>query len=233
MSLTSSENEKPQSLTKVRVLITGATGMVGSLVLRRCLESQEVGSVMSLLRRPSGLEHTKLTEVVLENFIDLDESADYFEGIDVVYYCLGVYTGAVDRETFRLITVGYPAALANVLVKKGHDTRFCLLSGAGADRNEQSRMSFAKDKGTIENILSEMGFKAFHSFRPGYIYPVTPRVEPNMSYRISRWLYPVMKLMGNNVTIRSTELALSMFLTGLKGCPQEILENEDILKRLL
>ncbi len=215
-----------------KVLLTGATGMVGGLVLQRCLESDEVSQVISLVRRPSGIQHAKLLEIVVDDFLHLDEKAPYFEAIDVVYYCLGVYTGAVDRETFRVITVDYPETMGKLLREKNPNLRFCLLSGAGADRSERSRVMFAKDKGAIENRLSRMGFSTFHAFRPGYIYPVTPREEPNFSYRLSRRLYPVLKLFGAGFSIRSTELADAMFQAGLHGSDREILENRDILASL-
>ena len=212
------------------ILITGATGMIGSLVLEQCLQSQEISRVISLVRRSTGVTHQKLQEVVVKDFIDLDEEAEYWDSIDVVYYCLGVYTGAVNRELFRQITVDYPEALAGLLRKKSPNLVFCLLSGAGADRTEKSRMMFAKDKGAIENRLSAMGFRSFHAFRPGYIYPVTKRQEPNFSYRLMRTLYPLVKLFGDNTSITSTDLAASMFFVGLHGSSLEVLENRDILK---
>ena len=214
------------------VLVTGATGMMGSLVLEHCLKSQEVSRVISLVRRSSGVSHQKLHEVVIKDFSNLGEDAEYWESVDVVYYCLGVYTGAINRELFRQITVDYPETLAKVLQRKSPDLVFCLLSGAGADRTEKSRMMFARDKGIIENKLAKMGFKSFFAFRPGYIYPVTPRNEPNIAYRVIRFFYPVIRLLGKNTSIKSTDLAASMFAVGLHGSDQEILENKDILGAL-
>ena len=212
------------------VLITGSTGMIGSLVLEHCLQSEEISRVISLVRRSSNITHPKLQEVIVEDFLNLDEEAEYWDSVDVVYYCLGVYTGAVNKELFRQITVDYPEALATILRKKSPDLVFCLLSGAGADRTETSRMMFARDKGSIENTLSKMGFTSFFAFRPGYIYPVTPRNEPNFSYKVMRLLYPVIRLMGKNSSIKSTDLAASMFEVGLHGSDLEILENKDILE---
>ncbi|MEW8525616.1 MAG: NAD-dependent epimerase/dehydratase family protein [Candidatus Thiodiazotropha endolucinida] len=212
------------------VLVTGATGMIGSLVLKHCLASDEVASAISLTRRPSGIQHEKLNKVIIYDFLHLDENAPYLKSVDVVFYCLGVYTGAVDRKTFRTITVDYPEALGKVLKEKSPYLKFCLLSGAGADRSEKSRFMFAEDKGTIENRLSEMDFAAFHAFRPGYIYPVMSRREPNFSYRLMRWLYPAIRFFGPNASIKSTELAEAMVKVGLNGSELEILENRDILK---
>lgn len=212
-----------------KVVITGASGMIGGLVLDHCLNSDEIANIISLVRRPSGKEHPKLTEIVVNDFLQLDELSEPLKNIDIVYYCLGVYTGAVPADEFRKITVDYPKVLADKLVENQCKTTWCLLSGQGADRSERSRMMFARDKGAIENYLSALDLSAFYSFRPGYIYPVEKRQEPNLSYRISRKLYPLLKWMGTKFSIQSTELAKGMFLVGLNGFEQQVLENKDIV----
>lgn len=212
-----------------KILIAGASGMIGSLVLEASLRSEEVGQVVSLVRKSSGASHAKLVEIQAADMLNLPEG-DYLKNVDAVYYCIGVYTGAVPTEQFRQITVDFPQALANVVHQHSPQARFILLSGQGADRSEQSRMMFARDKGAIENILSAQGFKAFHAFRPGYIYPVTPRKEPNLSYRISRALYPLLKHFGDKFSVTSEQLAASMFYGGIHGCEQEIMENKDIVR---
>ena len=93
-------------------LITGSTGMIGSLVLEHCLQSQEISRVISLVRRSSTVTHPKLQEVVIEDFLDLDQHAEHWDSVDIVFYCLGVYTGAVNKELFRQVTVDYPETLA-------------------------------------------------------------------------------------------------------------------------
>lgn len=215
-----------------KVILTGATGMIGSLILEHCLRSEEISRVVSLVRRPTAVTHDKLQEIIIEDFMQLDRYSEDFTATDIVYYCQGVYTGAADRELFRRITIDYPEMLAKVLITTNPHLTFCLLSGAGADRKEKSRMMFAMDKGIIENRLSTMGFGSFHAFRPGYIYPVTQRHEPNLSYAIMRRLYPVIRLLGNNASIKSTDLAEAMFVAGRDGCDLEILENRDILQFL-
>lgn len=211
------------------VIITGASGMIGSLVLLDCLNSNNVSSVTSLVRKASGKKHKKLNEVLIKDFMHLDQNANYFKSVDIVYYCQGVYTGAASRKNCTKITVEYPKVLAKVLKITSQNLRFCLLSGRNADRTEKSLIPFAKDKGTVENILSAMGFAAFHTFRPAYIYPVTPRKEPNIFYSLSYYFYPLIKLLGPKTSIRSTELASTIFQIGLHGFKQEILENKEIL----
>ena len=213
-----------------KVIITGASGMIGNLVLGNCLESEAVSEVVSLVRKPTEMEHFKLKEVVVHDFVMYNIPLEHFQNVDAAFFCIGVYTGAVPKDEFRRITVDIPVAFAKELIKHSPEARFCLLSGAGADRSEKSRTMFARDKGAAENRLSAMGFKSFHTFRPGYIYPVEARKEPNLMYVISRKLYPILKLMGKNASIKSTELAGAMVHVGLSGEADEILENRDILE---
>lgn len=217
------------AIMKKRILLTGTTGMIGGIILSQCLENENISQIISLVRKPTGRKHEKLMELIIDDFLNLESADEHLKSIDIVYYCLGVYTGAVDRELFRTITIDYPEVLAKALLPDNPDLTFCLLSGAGADRTEKSRFMFAKDKGIIENRLSKMGFKAFHAFRPGYIYPVTPRNEPNLSYRIMRFFYPLLKLLGKGASITSEQLANSIFNAGIHGCDHEILENKAII----
>lgn len=211
-----------------KVVITGSTGMIGSALLEICLKSNIVREVVSLVRKKTGRVHEKLNEVIIEDFLHYENQNDLFNEVDVVYYCLGVYTGAVNENEFRKITVDYPVALAKHIVNTSPNTTFCLLSGQGADRTERSRIMFARDKGAAENQLSATGFKAFYSFRPSYIYPSVPRKEPNIFYTISRIFYPLIKLLGNNMSVTSEKLAAAMFEVGMNGYEKEILENKDI-----
>lgn len=213
-----------------KVIIAGASGMIGGILLDLCLKDDHVSEVISLVRKSSGVLHPKLKELVVADFINYDAFNSDFKDVGIVFYCVGVYTGAVPRDVFRKITVDYPVALGKAIYASSPGARFCLLSGQGADRSEKSRIMFAKDKGAAENQLSGMGFKSFHAFRPGYIYPVTKRKEPNFTYRLMRVLYPGVRLMGKKFSVKSTALAKAMFLTGLNGSDLEIFENRDIVR---
>lgn len=214
-----------------QVLIAGASGMVGSLILQQCLSSNEVSSVVSLVRRSTNNKDPKLHEVVIDDFSNYASHQEVFKNIDAAYFCIGVYTGQVPKDQFKIITVDYAVSFAESLQKNSPNVNFCLLSGAGADRTEKSRTAFAKFKGITENKIAQLTMN-FYSFRPAYIYPVTPRKEPNMMYRMSRTLYPVIKIFGKNASIRSTELAMAMFQVGMEGGTQEVFENKQIMELL-
>lgn len=213
------------------VLITGASGMIGSIVLKHCLQSSEINKITSFVRKPSGLKHKKLEEKIIKEFTNYSDVEEYFENIDIVYFCIGVYTGTVSDDKFKEITVDYTKSFVDVIKKKSPNAMFCFLSGAGADRTEKSKVSFAKYKGMAENYLFN-NLQNVYSFRPGYIYPVEKRKEPNYTYKVSRFLYPLIKLFGKNMSIKSTELGLAIFKTGLYKKGQAILENKQILQIL-
>ncbi|MFZ9221354.1 MAG: NAD-dependent epimerase/dehydratase family protein [Sediminibacterium sp.] len=211
-----------------RVIITGSTGMIGGLVLNLCLECNDISEVVALVRRAGNINHPKYKEVVVTDFLDYTNHQQYFKEIEIIFYCLGAYTGTVPAEEFRVINYDYPLSLAKAIHEKSPNATFCLLSGQGADRTEKSTMQFARDKGAIENALSSLHFKAFYSFRPGYIYPTKKRKEPNFFYTLSRFLYPILKLMGNNLSITDNQLANAMFTVGINGYSKEVLENKDM-----
>ncbi|MCV6631529.1 MAG: NAD(P)H-binding protein [Flavobacteriaceae bacterium] len=213
------------------ILIAGASGMIGQEILKLAMEDVRVSSLRSLVRKPSGKTHPKLEEIVCHSFVNFQEHRAAFTAIDAAYFCIGAYTGAVSDALFKEITVDYALAFAKALQQNSPNARLCLLSGAGADRTEKSRTSFARYKGMAENGIANLGMP-WHSFRPGYIYPVHPRKEPNAMYRIMRWAYPILRLMGNKYHIPSTQLAKAMFAVGLKGHQLEVLENKDIVHSL-
>lgn len=212
-----------------KILIAGASGMIGGLILDQCLESEEVGEVVSLVRKPSTQGHPKLTEVVVPDFTDYTELQQYFKDVKAAFFCVGVYTGTVPDDEFKKITVDYAVAFAVALYHNSPDVNLCFLSGAGADRDGKSRMSFARYKGMAENSILELGLREVHFFRPGYIYPVTKRKEPNMMYRFMRMLYPVLKPFFKSTSVASTDLARAMYITAMSGNQPETLENKDIL----
>jgi uncharacterized protein YbjT (DUF2867 family) len=213
---------------KKKVVITGSTGMVGGLILQLCLQNEEVAEVISLVRKATQLQHPKYKEVIVSNFLQYESLAHHFDNVDIIYYCLGAYTGSVKAEAFRIINFDYPFHLAKIIHEVSPMATFCLLSGQGADRTEKSKMQFARDKGAIENALSALHFKCFYSFRPGYIYPTKKRREPNYFYKLSRLLYPILKLLGDNLSITDIQLATIIFQVGMKGYTKEILENKDM-----
>ena len=212
-----------------RVLITGTNGMIGQLILDLCLQRTDVAAVTSITRKPLGMVHPKLREVIHHDFMDLSAIRDHLSNQDICFYCIGVYTGTVPREEFRKITVDYTRIFAETLKQMSPETVFCFLSGQGADRTGKSKLMFAQDKGMAENILEKLAFKQLIIVRPGYIYPVTPRKEPNFFYRLSRLLYkPFLSKVYPNIGLTSLQLATAMVKLGWGSATQQVYENKEI-----
>ena len=219
------------TVVQKRLVIVGATGMVGGYALRYALDNPAVGRVTSIGRRKLGISHPKLQEVLHQDFADCSALASVLSSQDAAIFCLGAYTGSVSDAELRKITVDYTVEFMRVLRSSSPDATFSFLSGSGADPTGRSRMAFARYKGQAENTLLEAGFPRVYIFRPAYIYPVEARKEPNFSYRLLRAIYPLFRMLFPNQVIRADDLARTMVDVGLRQTPERqgaVLENRDI-----
>jgi uncharacterized protein YbjT (DUF2867 family) len=214
-----------------RLVIIGATGMVGGYALRYALDHPAVGRVMAIGRRKLGIAHPKLDEVLHRDFADCSALAGTLSGQDAAIFCLGTYTGSVSDAELRKITVDYTVEFARVLHGSSPDAAFSFLSGSGADPTGRSRMAFARYKGEAENALLAAGFPGVYIFRPAYIYPVEPRKEPNLSYRLLRAIYPAFRVLFPNQVIPADDLARAMVDVAVRETGETgglVFENRDI-----
>ena len=214
-----------------RLVIVGATGMVGGYALRYALDNSGVKSITSIGRKKLGISDPKLKEVLHQNFADCSPLANVLSNQDAVVYCLGTYTGSVSDEQLRVITADYTIEFARVFRDSSPAAAFSFLSGNGADPTGQSRLAFARYKGQAEKALLEAGFPHVYIFRPAYIYPVEPRREPNFSYRLLRAIYPVFQVLLPNQVIRTDDLGRAMVDVSITERGQSrrlVFENRDI-----
>jgi uncharacterized protein YbjT (DUF2867 family) len=205
--------------------------MVGGYALRYALDHPAVGGVTAIGRKPTGLTHPNLNEVLHQDFADCSALAGALSGQDATIFCLGVYTGSVPDAELRTITAGYTVEFARVLRGSSPNATFAFLSGSGADPTGRSRMAFARYKGEAEKALSAAGYSRVYIFRPAYIYPVQPRREPNFSYRLLRAIYPAFRVLFPNQVIRADDLARTMVDVAVRGIGEGrklVLENRDI-----
>lgn len=214
-----------------RVVIVGASGMVGGYALRYAIDHPAVGSVTAIGRKKLGTKHAKLKEILHADFADCSTLLEVLTGQDAAVFCLGAYTGKVSDAEFRTITVDYPIEFARVLRAGSPGVAFSFLSGNGADPAGRSRIPFARHKGQAENALLATGFPHVYIFRPAYIYPVEPRKEPNLAYRLLRAVYPVFRLIFPNQVIRADDLGRAMVDVAVQETDDHrglVFENRDI-----
>jgi uncharacterized protein YbjT (DUF2867 family) len=216
---------------QIRLVIVGATRMVGGYALRYALDDPSVGIVTVIGRRNLGISHPKLREVLHPDFADCSALARPLSEQDAAIFCLGVYTGAVPDAEFRKITVDYTVEFARVLRASSPSAAFSFLSGMGADQTGRSRVPFARYKGEAEKTLLAAGFPRLYIFRPAYIYPVERRKEPNFSYRLLRAIYPAFRMLFPNQVIPADDLARAMVDVAVRETGRIgsfVFENRDI-----
>jgi uncharacterized protein YbjT (DUF2867 family) len=213
-----------------RLVIVGATGMVGGYALRYALDHPAVARVTAIGRSKLGISHPKLDQVLHQDFTDCSALAGVLSDQGGAVFCLGTYTGSVPDTELRKITVDYTVEFARVLRGSSPGAAFSFLSGNGADPTGRSRIAFARYKGQAENALLAMAFSRVYIFRPAYIYPVQSRKEPNFSYRLLRAIYPVFRVIFPNLVISADDLGRAMVdVTMRQGdAGGLVLENRDI-----
>jgi uncharacterized protein YbjT (DUF2867 family) len=207
----------------MKIILTGATGMVGEAVLLECLRANDVEKVLVLARKPSGHTHPKLEEMIVGDFLKL-ESSDRLRGYDACFYCAGVSSVGMSEADYTRITFDTPLHVAKVLA----DERmvFVHVSGASTDGTEKGRVMWARVKGRTENALMKLPFRGVYNFRPGLMKPVNGQQNIKTSYRVGLVLLPVLGLFLPVLTL--TEVANAMLNCVRRGAPKHVLEVADI-----
>lgn len=217
-------------MKKLRVLVTGATGMVGEGVMHQCLQHESVGEVVIINRRTSGYAHPKLTEILLPDFFVLDAIRPLLAGFDACYFCLGVSSVGMNEADFTRQTYELTMGFARALLQASPQADFCYISGAGTDTSENGRLMWARVKGKTENDLHQLGFRKAYAFRPGIIIPIKGLTRTLKAYKYMGWLIPLFKLIMPNGICTLQAIGDAMINSTLQGYDPWILEVKDIKK---
>jgi uncharacterized protein YbjT (DUF2867 family) len=215
----------------VKVIIFGATGMVGAGVLHECLRDDRVREVLSVSRAPSGRTHPKLREHVRRDFFDFQDARDDFRGADACFFCLGVTAVGKTEDEYHRLTYVITLAAAKTLAEVNPGMTFCYVSGQGTDSTERGRVMWARVKGKTENELLRLPLRAY-MFRPGYIQPLGGIKSKTRVYRvfyqIMAPIYPVLKRLTPNLVTTNEMVGRAMIEVAIQGYPSRILEVRDI-----
>ncbi len=214
----------------MKVIVFGASGMVGAGVLRECLKADDVEQVVSIGRSPSGRSERKLREIVHADFTDFSSIKGDLTGYDACFFCLGVTSSGMSEADYTRITYDYTMAAAEMLAEANPEMTFVYVSGAGTDGSEQGRSMWARVKGKTENALLALFPKAY-MFRPGLIRPMHGAVSRTRSYRLAYtigWpLVQLLRLIPGSMS--STEnMGLAMLQCAREGAPEKILGTRAI-----
>ncbi len=214
---------------KIRAIVTGASGMVGEGVLLECLTHPDVETVLVIGRKPCGMVHPKLKEIIHQDFFNLAPISHEFSGYNACYCCLGVSSiGMKEPEYFRL-TYTLTMHIATVLSEQNKDMVFCYISGAATDSTEKGSSMWARVKGKTENDLMKLPFKKVYNFRPGMLKPTEGMKNTLSYYSYIGWLYKPLRLVFPQWVSTLKELGLAMINASSKGYNKNILEVKDIV----
>jgi hypothetical protein len=214
---------------KIKAIITGVTGMVGEGVLNESLQHPDVESVLVINRRPCGVVHPKLTEIVHADFLDLTPIASNLTGYNACFFCLGISSVGVSQEKYYLMTYTLTMHMAEILSRQNPEMTFCYISGAGTDSSESVKLNWARVKGKTENDLMKLPFLKVYAFRPGFLKPSKGAKNVYRFYGIINFLYPLLKLITPGFVSTISELGRAMINSVIKGYDKQVLEVRDIL----
>jgi nucleoside-diphosphate-sugar epimerase len=214
---------------KIRAIITGATGMVGEGVMHVCLQHPDVESVLVINRRPVGITHPKLKEIIHIDFHNLSPIEEQLEGYNACFFCLGVSSiGMKEREYYNK-TYTLTMHVAETLSRHNRDMVFCYISGAGTDSTEKGRSMWARVKGKTENDLTKLPFKRAYGVRPGFIKAIEGQTRTLKAYKYVKWLFPIGRKLWPAGFCTMRELALAMINLAKKDFPKNVISGQDII----
>jgi uncharacterized protein YbjT (DUF2867 family) len=216
----------------MKVILFGATGMVGQGCLRECLLDPGIESVLVVGRRPTGQQNAKLREIVHDNFLDFSAIEPQLTGFDACFFCLGVSSVGMSEERYRHLTYDITLAAATALSKLNPGMVFVYVTGRGTDSTEQGRLMWARVKGKTENDLLKLPFKAAYMFRPAGIQPLhgvrSKTAWVNAIYVVTSPLLSYLNRVAPSYMTTTEQVGRAMIKVTRDGYPKPVLESEDI-----
>ncbi|MEV0231642.1 epimerase [Nonomuraea sp. NPDC050786] len=213
----------------MKVILFGATGMIGRGVLRECLLDDRVTAVLTVGRAPTGLAHDKLREIRHDDLLDLGAIEGELSGYDACFFCLGVSSAGMREADYRRITYDFTLSVGRTLARLNPGSTFVYVSGVGTDA--QGRSMWARVKGATENALLALPLEAY-MFRPGYIQPmhgVTSRTRLyRVAYVVVRPLYPILRRMFPSAVTTTERIGRAMIAVAEHGAPSRVLDPSGI-----
>lgn len=214
--------------TKLKVIVTGATGMVGEGVMHECLQHPDVEAVLVINRKPAGVSHPKLKEIIYTDFFNLSAVENELSNYNACFFCLGVSSVGMKADEYYRLTYTLTIHVAETLSRLNKEMTFCYVSGAGTDSQEKGK-GWASVKGKTENDLMKLPFKQVFAFRPGFIKPIEGLSNTHNFYKYIGWLFPIGRALYPKGFCTLQELSLAMIYITQNGYTKNIIEGKDII----
>lgn len=209
----------------MKVIVTGATGMVGEGVLLECLNNTAVQEVLMINRRSSPIKHSKLKELLVPDFFQLQQFSDTIKDYDACFYCAGISSVGMSEEKYHRITYDTTMAFAKALLEVNPAMTFCYVSGSHTDSSEKGKLMWARVKGKTENALMKLPFKNEYNFRPGGMLTTPGQRNAKTIYT---FIVKLIKAISPKRVCTMQEIGVAMINAVEKGYPKQILEIADI-----
>ena len=214
--------------SKIKVIITGATGMVGEGVLHECLLYPQIENVLVINRKPCGIRHPKLKEIIHADFFNLSPIKNELSGYDACFFCLGVSSVGMKEPGYFKLTYTLTMHFAEIVSEVNSNMVFCYISGAGTDSTEKGRMMWARVKGKTENDLMKLPFKKVYNFRPAILEPTKGLKNTLSLYKYFGWMAPILRLLAPNQISTLQQLGKSMIFVTINGYKKQNFDVKDI-----
>lgn len=215
---------------KIKAIIFGATGMVGEGVLLQTLNHTDVESVLVIGRRPCGITHSKLNEIIHNDFYNYKTIEEQLRGYNACFFCLGVSSIGMKEAEYTRVTYDLTMSAAKSLSALNPDMTFCYVSGQGTDGSEKGKLMWARIKGKTENDLAKLSFKNVYLFRPGFIKPLANQKRAFKAAKVIGMIYPLLKILLPKFVCSMDDLGVAMINVAKIGYEEKVLENKDIAK---
>lgn len=210
------------------IIITGATGMAGSELVRQAIADESITSIIALVRRPMEIVHPKITTVIHKDFLNYDAVKDHFKKADACFWCLGISQLQVSKQQYAVITYDYAVAAAKAMLAANPGIHFVFLSGNKADRTEKSSVLFARLKGRTENALLALGFKKLTIARPDAIWPKHKNKNAPLAYKLAFPFFPLVERFTPSKIIGSVQLAKALLYLVKHPSEKDTYENTEL-----
>lgn len=212
-------------MNPIKIILTGATGMVGEGVLMECLENPDVSEILSVSRKPSGKTHPKLKEYLVSDFLSIDLHDEKLKGYDACFFCAGISSIGMNEEDYTKITYDTTLHFAKAVLNQNPEMVFNYVSGASTDSTESGKLMWARVKGRTENDLKRMNFRGAYNFRPGFMKPVEGQTNVKWFFKPFIWIFPIF-FQSKSLTLH--KVGRAMINVTQKGYPTSTLEIRDI-----
>ncbi len=211
----------------MKIILTGATGMVGEGVLFECIQNPKVSEILIVGRRNYEISDPKVKQLIVPDFLKIGEFKDQLKGYDATFFCAGISSVGMSEEKYTVITYDTTMAFAKEVLDVNPDMVFNFVSGRSTDSTEQGKTMWARVKGKTENELMKLGFRGEYNFRPALMLPFKGQKNVKPVFNI---MAKILKYVMPKATLTLSQVGQAMINVVEKTYPTQILEVADIRK---